>query len=126
MTMATLRGSEKQIAWAEDIRASYKAVLDLLDEAVDILSDTTQESVGGKRAYTRQLTTSHEAAASSARPWWQIDPIYDRRWEEYEAAGIAHAVRRSEREWYEETASALRAALEREGEARYWIDRRWR
>ena len=132
MMAKALKGTEKQVAWAEDIRKGFEEVLVKMEEAIEILSDTTmvEEAVsdplgrGGTtvKRYVRDLEPQHEAAKRSTLPWWKIDLVEDRRSQEYQAAGVEHAYRVAVREWYEETAAALKEALETEDSAKYWID----
>jgi hypothetical protein len=129
-----MKGTEKQVKWAEDIKATYVAVAEQLREAVAILGDITQEveirvdPLFGKETkvmrYTASLTNTHEAAIRSAHNWWPIDPATDPRGKELEAQGVPHAYRIAKKEHTEATLKALEGALETEDSAKYWIDRR--
>lgn len=139
--MKGLVGSEKRVAWAEDIREGKTKVVAGLREAVALLEDFTQEEVSGQdlfgnplptghRVYTAKLRPEHEAAFSAARPWYpgsglfpEIDFVAQRS-KEHAFTGGEHADRKATRDLYAETLAALETALEEQAEAEYWIDRR--
>jgi len=145
--MKKLTGSEKQVAWAEDIRAGYVKVLEVLKETHKIHSDMTQEEVpvrkdplfpdsdpGTRLVYTSQITNKMLGKLSCASSWQPVAdrPTYgvstnmwiENRRNQLEAEGHPHYDRQAYADMIGETAKALETALETEADARYWIDRR--
>lgn len=140
--MKKLTGTEKQVAWAEDIRARYQKTLATLRAAVEVYRDLTQveevdhDPILGdetRLVYTRTLTPAQQGAIATATRW---APGYDRdrpgkagswvidRERALIAAGADHTNRRAVGDRIEATADNLEAALNTETDAKYWIDRR--
>ena len=140
--MTKLTGTEKQVAWAEDIRARYQETLVTLRSAVEVYRDLTQvEEVDHdplfgdeiRKVYTRRLTSAQDGALMTATRW---RPGYDpdrpgkfgawviEREEALIAAGSEHTNRTAVCDMIEATADNLEAALLTETEAKYWIDHR--
>ena len=126
-----MNGSEKQVAWAIEIRESYKAVAEQLREAAAVLEDVTQveevtvdpvfQKECKRLVYTAKITGNHEAALRTAEEW---RPKRTNRGAELEAQGNAHAYRVAQKEMIQATLTALEATIETEENAKYWIDRR--
>lgn len=138
-----LTGSEKQIAWAEDIRSRYTETLESLKGALSILEDLSQVEIvdhdpvlGDEiiRRYTKSITNKQVVEISNATHWApKKDETYiyggNDAWVvgrsvEMAKAGEAHSDRKAQAESLTLTIEALEKALETETEARYWIDRR--
>ena len=140
--MQKLTGTEKQIAWAEDIRAKYQETLAVLRDAVVVYRDLTQVEVVDhdplfgdetRLVYTKTLTPAQEGAIATATRW---APGYDRdrpgkagswvidRERALIAAGADHTNRRAVGDRIEATVTNLETALNTETSAKYWIDHR--
>ncbi len=140
MKLPKLTGSEKQIAWAEDIREGYIPTLETLRACVETLSDLTMEEyvekdpvLGDetrKRYAVDTNNTTDMAAFLTADAFVGKDTSKDlerKFWErtgELQEQGSEHHDRIARMERYEALAVALEAALENESTARFWIDRR--
>ncbi len=133
-----LKGSEKQVAWAEEIMARYQKTADTLREVLDIYSDTTQVEViehdpifgdEVRLEYVKNITPDHQAAITTASHWQPGPQDCKATWtlnreEELLAAGHPHAGRQSLYEFIAATLAELGKSLLTEDDARYWIDRR--
>ena len=121
--MTKLTGSEKQVKWAEEIRAGFENLLPTLKDAERKVKNPTVEVVEHKdplRGTVKKvevvktgLTNEHEAAVSVVRPWW---PDYVGR------EGIIPSDKKED--FYGEVVARLEGALKNEESASYWIDRR--
>lgn len=134
--MTKLKGSQKQVAWAEEIRAGYTRVAETLKEIVAVYSDTAQEEIidrdpvfgdATRTVYTTSITSGQQAAMVSAGYWKptqgagkEFSWITDRSKE----IGGNHADRLAIRDFAQITLDTLERALAEEVDARYWIDRR--
>lgn len=120
--MKNLTGSEKQIAWATEIREQLAKQLPILRDAAEKHEHPQVEKVERKNPLTKQvtivevvsvgLTPEHEIARSMTRAWWP----------EYAPDGVVadgkHAA------FFADTANALEKAINGKTEAGYWIERR--
>jgi hypothetical protein len=144
--MKTLVGTEKQVAWAEDIRKSYIDIVDTLKEAIVVLSDTTQEEItqrdplGGAvttKRYTAQLTSQQQAAIGIAEYFIRKDDQITRQeatgeWANQRSIsdiyGFGHEhkdnYRLESRDEVQAMLDTLTEAIENQDCAKYWIDRR--
>lgn len=140
MKMLELTGSEKQVAWAQEIRDRYTKVAEALRGIIDIYSDMAQKQIvehdpifgdETRTVYARNTNgTSHQAAIRSAHAWepekedgkdlaWKI-----RRAADLKAAGEEHGERKAQVEYITATLANLERALKSEISASYWIDHR--
>lgn len=82
--MKKLTGTEKQVAWAEDIRNRYAAEISLLKEAIAVMEDCRQEEMAAAQAdplgrgngkptlkYTATTSGKQSAAVCSAKHFVQ-------------------------------------------------------
>lgn len=138
--MTKLTGTEKQIAWAEDIRKRYIKTAENLKEIIAIYSDNTQKEIVDhdplfgdevRTVYVSQTNDTHTAAIISACHWEPADSkkAKDISWKmdraaELKATGEKHSERVVQAEYIAATLVSLEKALAEEGEAKYWIDRR--
>ncbi len=135
--MKKLVGSEKQVSWAEDIRAGYAETAEILKEVVSIYSDTTQKEVvehdplfGDEvmTVYEKEVDSTGNLPAATTRAchWKPAEAGKEWSWmnsREQEIGG-EHAERLARRDFYAATLKNLEKALADEDDARYWIDRR--
>ena len=106
--MTKLTGTEKQVAWAEDIRKRYIKTAETLKEIIAIYSDNTQKEIVDhdplfgdevRTVYVSQTnSTTMAAAIISARHWEPADSkkAKDLSWKmdrsaELKAAGEKHS-----------------------------------
>ena len=139
--MTKLTGTEKQVAWAEDIRKRYIKTAETLKEIIAIYSDNTQKEIVDhdplfgdevSTVYVSQTNgTTHMAAIVSARHWGPADSkkAKDLSWKmdraaELKAAGEKHSERKAQVEYISATLVSLEKAIAEETSASYWIDRR--
>lgn len=137
--MTKLTGTEKQVAWAEDIINSYKKTLATLKGALALVQDLTQIEVVDhdplfgdetRCEYTSNLTTGHQAAITTATYWApKSDKGHSGSWVvsrsiELTKAGENHPDRKAQAESLAMTIKSLENALNIETEAKYWIDHR--
>jgi hypothetical protein len=139
--MKKMVGSEKQVAWAEDIRSRYAKTLETLREALETYKNVEQEEsvdhdpIFGDTiitTYTKQITPAQDAAIVSSQYWhpeveghagsfrrtvWVLRRAEELKDEE-------HGDRMANAEFLVLTIEALEKALEEETDAKYWIDRR--
>ena len=142
MELKNLVGTEKQVAWAEDIRTKYQQQVKALAEAEEILRDTTQieeevtDPIFGKTAiikrYARTVSDSLRAWIPQSSPFapasengsrcfsdieWHIERV-----KQY--GDNLHKERLARADYYCETRKNILAALETESEAKFWIENR--
>lgn len=146
--MERLAGTEKQVAWAEDIRERYSLVAEKLEEAVAILADMRMETVMvmGQDLFGNETETTADAFVvpldreyeSWMREAYEFWPTHEkagqvRKQELYEFEQLPkastpredwQAERARQFRYYSAILDNLRQALAMEGAARYWIDRR--
>lgn len=134
-----LKGTEKQVAWAEDISDRFRNTLAALKDALAIVLDLTQIEVvdhdpvfGGdvRKVYASELTTAHQAAITTATYWApKSDKGHSGSWVanrsiELTKTGESHPDRKAQAESLAMTIKSLENALNTETEAKYWIDHR--
>ena len=124
-------GTEKQVAWAEEIRASFIPVAQRIHEAAAIMADTRKtvevmtDPIFGETVtiekYVAKISAMHEAAIRTARRWWEgeLDVSTSDR-----IAKHGGDYRLADSERLEELASRLDADIAHEDEATFWINRR--
>ena len=146
--MKNLTGTEKQVAWAEDIRSRYTGMVETLKEAVAVLSDTTQVEVTKKdawlgtevtrKAYTAELTGHQRAAISAAEAFVRKDDQITQRIVQNDSwlpqrrikdiYGFNHEYKENyrleNRDEVKAMLDTLTEAIETQTDAKYWIDRR--
>jgi hypothetical protein len=132
-----MKGTEKQVKWAEDIKVRYEKTVETLKEIVAIYSDTTQKDIvdhdpifgdSTQTVYVRKVNmTNHQAAIASASHWKpEKEAGKEYSWIENRSKDIGgeHAERLARRDFYAATLGNLEKALAEEDSASYWIDRR--
>ena len=139
--MKRLVGSEKQVAWAQDIREGYIKKLEILKEAEKVLRNTGMKEVTMTdplglssrtvKRYAVKLTNDQRATISSAsnfapKPSYQsmapeIDWVEDRK---AAYTGNPHAGRLAEADYIAETIASIERAVENEESAKFWIEHR--
>ena len=134
-----LRGTDKQVAWAEDISNKFRNTLAELKGALAIVQDLTQMEVVDhdpvfgdyvRKVYTSELTTAHQAAIITATYWApKSDKGHSGSWVlgrsiELTKTGEKHPDRKAQAESLAMTIESLENALNTETEAKYWIDHR--
>jgi hypothetical protein len=143
-----MTGTEKQVAWAQDIKARYENLLPALREIADTLADCSmietpvthrRDPLGRAPAgamskrYAADLTNAQHAVIATASAFapmaearFKGESKHDRRirWGIAREAEIGgqHAFRLALRDSVTETIRAIEAALETEDDAVYWID----
>lgn len=139
--MKTLTGSEKQVAWAEDIRSSYINMVDTLKEAVAVLSDTTQveqtlkNPLGGAvvtKKYTTELTGPQQATVSTVKAFIVKNDQLARQEADQRSIkdiyGFTHEYKENyrleNRDEVKAMLDTLTEAIETQTDAKFWIDRR--
>ena len=135
--MVKLVGSEKQVAWAEEIRDGYKRTLAVLKDALTIVQDLTQkEEVSSvpwlgtttkSLVYTSNTTSDHEAAITRAKFWAPKVENHSGVWiairaKELREVGENHPDRKALAESLKQTIQGLEVAIAAENNAKFWID----
>ncbi len=136
----SLIGSEKQIAWATEIRDGYAHTLEVLKSALSTVQDMSQVEKTTSAPWLGTSTTSlvyasstspeQQAAIARAGYWtpkgtdslapttaWIV-----KREMELNTAGVEHAGRVASAESIAQAIKGLEKALETETSAKFWID----
>ncbi len=120
--MKKLTGSDKQVAWAEDIRNCYVKQVGILRDAAERHANPTYEEREQVNPITKEvkvtriarynLGVEHHHAAAITRPWHP----------EYAEDGVVGTGQWPK--FYSDIADTLENAINNEENAKYWIDRR--
>lgn len=139
MELKNLIGTEKQVAWAQDIRDGYLKRAEELKEAEDVLRDLTVKEIvaedplrGQKRTmkrYARELTSGQQATIYSVSqfcPREGSDQAPEITWKANRAKEIGgeHAGRLAEADYIAMLIASIEKAVETETDAKYWINNR--
>jgi hypothetical protein len=136
-----LTGTEKQVAWAEDIRKKYQMMMAKLDEAEKIMRDTTMteekvvDPIFGQehtvKYYASKMTDDLIAwipqnCPFSPEPEKMVGHAKDISWvgereKQYEGP---NAGRFAQADYYKETRENIEKALNTESSSKFWIENR--
>ena len=126
--MMKLEGSEKQVKWANDIRAQFvDVVLPGLKKVVALAEDVSQVEETDNNGnvtlvYAKAFDFRDDRFAMMARHWAPKSSYMLNRIKEL--GDTPHADRIIKAEYHRIIVNGLEEALSRETSARYWIDHR--